>query len=300
MATRLPKKLSVAYAKAMMKQIRRMEKIMLGVYKKQIIPILKEYNAEVARVTDSVTANASVTRGISTKLKRLLREAENKIGAELATAYKDIDRLFGTRIATTLSKNFVNAVEVTQKKTITAEVQAAATKKVPAETLKSINLLADKGTKKIITKSIGENVKLIQSVPEQYFQRISKAVYDGLDKGRHISAIAEDLVDIGGMSERKAQFIARDQLGKTYGDLTKKRQENLGIRRFKWLTSHDERVRETHDALDGHIYDWDTGAIGPEVASEVEGLVPGEDYNCRCTSSMVMEDLEALFDEFET
>ena len=124
---------------------------------------------------------------------------------------------------------------------------------------------------------------------------VQKTIYEGLSSGSTAKEIGKEISSIGGVTERRAQFIARDQLASVYGDLTKQRQQNLGIKRFKWLTSHDERVRDTHAALDGMIFDWDTGASGSGVPAEMEGLMPGEDFNCRCTSTIVKEDLlEAL------
>ncbi len=80
--------------------------------------------------------------------------------------------------------------------------------------------------------------------------------------------------------------------------MTKKRQKSLGLDRFIWLTSDDSRVRESHRKLNEHVYEWSKGAQGPEVESDVEGLVPGQDFNCRCTGELVVEDVEKMYEKF--
>ena len=46
--------------------------------------------------------------------------------------------------------------------------------------------------------------------------------------------------------------------------------ESAGVTKVKWVTSHDVRVRESHKALDGKVFD---------INNLPEEL---HDYNCRC------------------
>ncbi len=46
------------------------------------------------------------------------------------------------------------------------------------------------------------------------------------------------------MTQGRAKIIARDQIGSIHGQLIGHRHKGMGIRKFKWSTSQDERVRE--------------------------------------------------------
>ena len=48
---------------------------------------------------------------------------------------------------------------------------------------------------------------------------------------------------------------------------------------FEWNTMGDERVRPTHEARDGQIYNWDNAEI-----------VPGEEPGCRCWATVYFPD----------
>jgi hypothetical protein len=67
----------------------------------------------------------------------------------------------------------------------------------------------------------------------------------------------------------------------------------LGFQYYIWLTMGDDRVRETHELMDGKICLWGDPNLMIEddtVVSRPAGAVhlhPGEDYNCRCTAQAI-------------
>ena len=61
---------------------------------------------------------------------------------------------------------------------------------------------------------------------------------------------------IGDVTESRAKLIARDQTSKMNGAFNEARQTSLGIDRYVWQTSGDERVREEHQANDGQVFSW--------------------------------------------
>lgn len=124
------------------------------------------------------------------------------------------------------------------------------------------------------------NVTLIKSIPETHFTNIETTVLRGAQSGRLARDIAADIQAQAGVSERKAAFIARDQVAKFNGDLNWRRQTEAGITKYEWSTSGDERVREEHAALDGKTFSWDD--------PPAEGH-PGQSINCRCTALPVIE-----------
>lgn len=297
MATKLPQNISVSYYRNMLKQIRMMEKLMEKVYREKIMPLLLELENEKQReAAIELKTNAMILGSLSERLRQLQERTTAQISTELSSVSLEIQRLFNRELSAGIAKKFVDKVNTTDKQNTTKAMIRAGGKAAKTK-LNAIEALQDAGTRSIVKSSMDRNISLIQSIPQKYLQKVQSTIYEGLASGSTAKAISKEVSSIGGVTERRAQFIARDQLASVYGDLTKQRQQSLGIKRFKWLTSHDERVRDTHAALDGKIFDWDTGASGSGVPSGMVGLKPGEDFNCRCTSTFVKEDLLAALDK---
>lgn len=129
--------------------------------------------------------------------------------------------------------------------------------------------------------AIADNVGLIRSIPEQYFGRIQKAVSEALVQGDRYEAMAARILNIKGMTQRRAKLIARDQTAKMNSSFNQIRQTGLGISRYRWQTSADERVRETHQANEGQIFRWDEP---PATTGH-----PGEDIQCRCVAIPIFD-----------
>lgn len=118
------------------------------------------------------------------------------------------------------------------------------------------------------------NVSLIKSIPEQSFSRIEQQVTRAAQRGILTSDLSKTLQKEYDVTENRAKLIARDQLSKFNSDLTQSRQKSVGVTKYTWSTSMDERVRDSHAEKEGKVFSWndppaDTGH-------------PGEDYNCRC------------------
>ena len=124
---------------------------------------------------------------------------------------------------------------------------------------------------------------LIRNMAEDTIKRIETAVYINAIQGNSVKTLREDLQKQFGISKRRAQLIARDQMGKFNGHLTQIRQQQAGITHYHWQTSHDERVRPRHRAIDGNKYKW-----GEPTGAE-EGLPPGQAVMCRCFAAGIVE-----------
>lgn len=131
--------------------------------------------------------------------------------------------------------------------------------------------------------SITENVNYITTIKEQYFSRIESIIYQGVKNGDSIRDIRDRLVKQTGASLKRAQFIAVDQTGSILGQMTAKRHQIMGVKKFKWQTAQDERVRDSHEVLSNKVFAYsDPPAVG----------LPGRDYRCRCVAIPVFEEEE--------
>lgn len=133
-----------------------------------------------------------------------------------------------------------------------------------------------------------ENVSLIKSIPEETYSKMERTLLSGLNDGKRWEVIAEEIENKFDVSESRAALIARDQVGKFYGDINRERQTELGLTHYFWRTSRDERVRPEHAKREGERFAWDDP---PEDGS------PGKPINCRCTAEPDMRGLvDALKD----
>lgn len=90
--------------------------------------------------------------------------------------------------------------------------------------------------------STAENVNLIKSIPQQYFQKVETIVLGGMKDGLAPSAIAKQIQAETGVSAERARFIARDQVSQLNSDLTRQRQAAAGIEFYKAVDAGDVRV----------------------------------------------------------
>lgn len=125
------------------------------------------------------------------------------------------------------------------------------------------------------------STRLIQDMPDQYRNRVQNIAMAGLQSGEATTEIAKKIQKEAGVQKRRAELIARDQVSKLNGQLTKLRQEEAGVKKYRWRTARDERVRSSHAALEGKVFSW---SRPPSVGH------PSQPINCRCTAEPVFED----------
>jgi SPP1 gp7 family putative phage head morphogenesis protein len=132
------------------------------------------------------------------------------------------------------------------------------------------------------------NAALINDIPNKTMMEIQEQTIDALMSGKTVDDLTNDIYEIMSsrvdVSESRARLIARDQVAKLNGALTRERQTDAGIDSYVWRTVGDERVRETHDAVDGQTFQWG------QPPDETDGNEPGEDYQCRCWAEPVLPD----------
>jgi SPP1 gp7 family putative phage head morphogenesis protein len=139
-----------------------------------------------------------------------------------------------------------------------------------------------------VKAAVQENVSLIKSIPEQYHARIENIVLTGVRSGKSGKQLTEDIEAVYNVTKERAKLIAVDQAGKMLGDVTRIRHTEMGLQNFRWRSSKDNRVRPKHQAWDGQIFSWESGAPG--------GVFPGQEVRCRCTADVLEDELLDNFD----
>ncbi len=152
--------------------------------------------------------------------------------------------------------------------------------------------IADKKVGTLVEGFVSENVSLIKGMSDEALSGIEKSVTRAVQRGTTYEALADELEQRFGIAEGRAKLIARDQIGTLTSQLNTTRQKELGIRRFKWKTSNDARVREEHTyrqvESEKTPYSYD---------DPPDDELPGEPINCRCYAEPVLADLLGDDDE---
>lgn len=217
------------------------------------------YHALAAlRRTDVITADASPTKAptdIKATLKELFRRWDKKaseLGPKLTD--KQLNRLL----------DYVNG----RYKPLLGKDAGKETSRI----------------KELMKARYEENIALIRSIPAEAKKRYEAVLYDAITAGDEAEVISR-LKTIGGITERQARTIARDQTAKAVEAFNMARSQELGLEYYVWDTAHDERVSRGyggHAHLEGRIFRYDKAeAI---VDSYGHRGHPGQRVNCRCTS----------------
>lgn len=174
-----------------------------------------------------------------------------------------------------------------------------------------------------------ENFTLIKSLTSEYIKKVNTIVRNGIVAGRPSDEIARNIMsDLKkmnkNMTKSRTTLIARDQVGKLNGQLTKRRNQEMGVEIYKWLTAQDERVRASHKALSNKFARWDDDTVYADTLEDAKAEnwkqrssltattisktgakttqsayigIPGQDIQCRCTSGTQFNEMIQEIDE---
>lgn len=178
--------------------------------------------------------------------------------------------------------------------------------------------------RKVINSFVRENVALIKGLTSDYQKKITSTIIQGFRDGQTAEKLAKDLTSINkefstgkivvdpktGKKRRtqsRARLIARDQINKLNGQLTRLRQMEAGVNKYIWRTVRDERVRSpAHANMEGKYCRWDDPTVYSDdkgktwkSRSTISGVKkhPGQDIQCRCFGEPVFEEIIEEVDE---
>lgn len=129
--------------------------------------------------------------------------------------------------------------------------------------------------------------KYIEEFSRQSIKSLREDVEDNALAGYRFDRLTEVIRHRYGVTANKARFLARQETGLFMSQYRKQRFTEAGVRRYRWSTAHDERVRSSHKELNGRVFSYDQ----PPITDTATGARnnPGEDYNCRCVDIPILE-----------
>lgn len=132
-----------------------------------------------------------------------------------------------------------------------------------------------------------ENAALISRIPENLHNEVANLTMQAFTNKWSRREFAEKLEERFEISESRARFIARDQVGKLNAQLSEERNTALGIKAYYWRTRRDKRVRKEHRKKEGRRFLYSHPPKGGHA-----GHPPG----CRCVQE---PDLSDILDQIE-
>jgi uncharacterized protein with gpF-like domain len=233
--------------------------------------------AQSANLSDIVSSGADRKR-VAAELERMAAETRARLDGD----------------APRIASAFARGADASQKKQ--AEKALATSLGVDFAKIIDSPAIAER-----VDLAIDVNTSLIKSIGAEHWGKVGKAVLDNYT-GRLKGSLTERIQEIGGITETRAAFIARDQTAKLTGALTQARQEENGIDEYIWRTAQDSRVvgdpggkypegsegHMDHYSREGQVFRWDSPP--PDGA-------PGEAFNCRCYAQgrVNLDKLKALY-----
>lgn len=233
----------------------------------------------------------AMRKDVRDQLIPLLKSLENQYATD---GYADQI----TQMVASLSLKYGNITSILAKQTAESVVGSVAAKNQKgfnASINKAVgvdlsNVLFDEGLEDFLEAQVNKNVSLIKSIPDEYFKSIETVVMNGTVNGLRWESIArqiggiKDISSVNGKLQNRIKLIARNETSNINASINKRRQEQLGIEKFKWQTAQDERVRQSHAKINGDVYAWDDLPTVDGVKTS-----PGQPINCRCIAIPVIE-----------
>jgi len=143
-----------------------------------------------------------------------------------------------------------------------------------------------------VKQTVRRNVSLIKSISSDYYDDIERIIYEGIRTGAGITAIRNKLDNALERASGRTQTVALDQVGSLKGSLTRKMHIDAGLELFSWWGILDDKIRDKHLQIASN------GPFGEEYyrwSDPPRGIIPGEEYNCRCHAAPVPQGVERKF-----
>ena len=163
-----------------------------------------------------------------------------------------------------------------QKRLLDRQTKAALGVEVPTQ---------DEQVPRVIDSFVSKNLTRIRNLSDKLVGEVEIIVIDAWDRGLSESEVAAEIEKRIGVAESYARFLARDQMGSLYSQVTRARHDELGVRLFRWWTEGDGKVRPSHAVKHGKIF--------PYAGSRAPSFFPGEEVGCRCWPEPVLQEIKA-------
>lgn len=130
---------------------------------------------------------------------------------------------------------------------------------------------------------------------------LSEAVEEGLDFRKQVQAIRAVFEKA---TTERARVIARTETVRAANFGAVEGMKQAGIERKEWLSTVDDRTRDSHSAMGGQVVETDSVFTDPITGAKArhpgEFGIPEQDINCRCLAVAVPNEKRDRVEEWKT
>ena len=137
----------------------------------------------------------------------------------------------------------------------------------------------------INAKSLETSGQLVK-LKNDMIETVSQNTLRLMSAGKSLDTLYEEVTNTKSSNLSKSELVARNELKAFNSQLNDKRAMNLGVTKAVWNAVGDERSRPCHKKRDGMEYDIEKGLY---LACDGLTIKPGEEINCRCFATYVVE-----------
>lgn len=138
-----------------------------------------------------------------------------------------------------------------------------------------------------LTDNYTQNMDLaVKKFADEQVVRLRQLCEQSLFEGLGDKALVDVIQQEFNTTKNKAMFLARQETGLLVSNYRKITYQTVGVKKYQWSTSHDDRVRTMHKELDGKVFSWDDPPVTNEKGDRNH---PGEDWQCRCIPIPIFE-----------
>lgn len=227
----------------------------------------------------AVQANQAMTRSMFQKYMDAIKEMPRRMAERMSKV--DLGS-FASKTADRTTKAFIDTVvkpmavqpKLTPEQRIYVDVDYVETRTKP------IRLTLDRSYYDNVNESMNyfaaEEIQKLREMVEQH-------VFAGLPRSELIKKI-DGRLHVG---RTRAKFIARQETALYTAKLKESQYRASEIKKYRWKTVGDGAVRHSHKELNNRVFEWtDPPVVDPVTLRRGH---PGEDFNCRCTASPIVE-----------
>lgn len=260
----------------------------LDLFSKQAEPVMEIVIAKLKSMNVEKSWRSKGSIPDKAKFKATIKRSLNELEDELVEDEAYIDTLTGV-----LEQSYLAGLEVSPDLTRDVETQ----------------VLQEQGEDDRKQVLIDRQIETFQGVNSTTTDKILDRVANGVENNKTLDEISNDVIDIfQELSPARAETIARTEVltaasigqSSAIEDLKKQLPDDVKLKKI-WVSAQDERVRESHQLMNGDIVDegkeFDNGLRFPRDPNAKDA---SEVINCRCTWIVVdEEELNSLGRETE-
>ena len=128
-------------------------------------------------------------------------------------------------------------------------------------------------------------VELIKSLPRQAALQVHELALGAMTDGQRAAGLVDSIIALGSKTRSRAMLIARTEVGRVSGEMTKARAMTAGSDGYIWRSAEDRDVRPSHKKMNGRFVKWSEPPTLDNLTGHA-GCLP----NCRCYMEPVIAD----------